>query len=81
MVHSFPTRRSSDLLTIARHQPRDRARLVVVEGADCRDIVRVNEDQAPERPEKGREDEERQEARTTGESDDDPGAWANRRTA
>jgi hypothetical protein len=71
----------ADLLAVAGDQSRDRARLVIVQRADRRDVVRVDEHQAAQCAEERRDDEEREEARPTREPDDNPGAWPERGTA
>ncbi len=67
-------REFTNLLAVDRDQAGDRARLVVIQRADRRDIVGVDEDQATECAQEGGHDEEREEARLPGESDDDTGA-------
>ena len=51
----------ADLLAVAGQEPRNRVRLVVVERADLGDVVGVGEEDAAERAEQRRDDEERDE--------------------
>ena len=63
----------ADHLAVARVDARDRARRVVVERRDLRQVAGVGEEHAAEDAEHRRDDEQRDDAGVAGDADDDVG--------